>query len=283
MTKFIINLILFLMLSMTLMAKEAITFEAFFTAYRVNVPVVSPDGEWITFSVKKANIEKNSSQTDIWIMKSSGEDQKQITSEGTSNSSPAFSNDSRSIYYLSNQGESTQIWNYQLGSGEKSQVTDIYGGVNGFVLSPDNSFIILERDNYPDCTSEDCIKKRDSQQGTAKIIDNLMYRHWNKWLDGKYKHLFIYNLNDKSLKDITPGPYHSPPISLGSSHDIAVSPEMMRSALSQIMMMWSQSVPTMIFLLSAQMARQKDKLAKAREMTITRTIRPTENILPIHL
>ena len=225
MQKLILTLGMLIFICATLTAKDALTFEAFFTVSRVNPPAVSPDGQWIAFSVKKASVDDNAYRTDIWIMNSSGEAKKQVSNDGTSNSKPVFSNDSRFVYYLSNNSGSVQIWKYNLESHAKLQVTDVYNGVSGFTLSPDNAYMILERKTYHDCDSEACIKTKDEQKGTARIIDHLMYRHWNEWLEGKYKHLFIYDFNNSSIKDITPGTYHSPPISLGSSHDIAISPD----------------------------------------------------------
>ena len=205
--------------------KDALDFEAFFTVDRVNPPTVSPDGKWIAFSVKKANIQENSYRTHTWVMNSSGQEKKQITAEGKSNSNPVFSNDSKHLFYMSDRSGSMQVWKYNIQTAEDVKVTDIYNGIDGFELSPDNNYMVVKRMTYQDCDSEECIEEKDADKGTARIINNLMFRHWNRWLEGKYKHLFIYNLSDSSIKDITPGPYHAPPISLGSSHDIAISPD----------------------------------------------------------
>jgi len=206
-------------------AKDALDFEAFFTVDRVNPPTVSPDGKWIAFSVKKANIQENSYRTHIWVMNSSGQEKKQITAEGKSNTSPVFSNDSKHLFYMSDRSGSMQVRKYDIQTAEDVKLTDIYNGIDGFELSPDNNYMVVKRMTYQDCDSEECIEEKDADKGTARIINNLMFRHWNRWLEGKYKHLFIYNLSDSSIKDITPGPYHTPPISLGSSHDIAISPD----------------------------------------------------------
>jgi len=206
-------------------AKDALDFEAFFTVDRVNPPTVSPDGKWIAFSVKKANIQENSYRTHIWVMNSSGQEKKQITAEGKSNTSPVFSNDSKHLFYMSDRSGSMQVRKYDIQTAEDVKLTDIYNGIDGFELSPDNNYMVVKRMTYQDCDSEECIEEKDADKGTARIINNLMFRHWNRWLEGKYKHLFIYNLSDSSIKDITPGPYHAPPISLGSSHDIAISPD----------------------------------------------------------
>ena len=114
-------------------AKDAINFEAFFTVDRISTPVVSPDGQWIAFSVKKADLNANAYQTQVWIMNSAGEDQTQVTIEGKSNSKPVFSKDSKNLYYISNRSGSAQVWSCNLKNNKHNQVTDVYDGIAGFV------------------------------------------------------------------------------------------------------------------------------------------------------
>jgi dipeptidyl aminopeptidase/acylaminoacyl peptidase len=108
-------------------------------------------------------------------------------------------------------------------------VSDVYGDIEGFILSPQHNYFIFERKVLPGCENEDCIKENGENQKNnpvkARVIDKLMYRHWNSWLEGHYSHLFQLSLDGEILKDLTPGPYHTPPISLGSGHDYSFSPD----------------------------------------------------------
>jgi dipeptidyl aminopeptidase/acylaminoacyl peptidase len=207
----------------------AITFEEFFTVNRLGTPVVSADGDKIAFTVTQANINDNKSTTQIWLMDTDGQNQKQLTSHSSSSLNPVFSSDGKTLYFLSSRSGSTQIWKIALSGGDAQQVSDVYGDIEGFILSPDGSKIIFVRKVLPDCENEDCIKEKGESQKNdpvkARIIDHLMYRHWNAWLEGQYSHLFLMSLDGKVIKDLTPGPYHTPPISLGSGHDYSFSPD----------------------------------------------------------
>jgi dipeptidyl aminopeptidase/acylaminoacyl peptidase len=212
-----------------LFGKNSIKFEDFFTVHRLGTPVVSSDGQKITFTVRLANIKDNNYATQIWVMDKDGSNLKQLTSHSSSSTSPAFSPDGATLYFLSNRSGSNQIWRISLSGGDAQQVSNVYGDIEGFALSPEESHFIIVRKVHPDCETEDCIKDKGEAQKNnpvkARIIDNLMYRHWNEWLEGKYSHLFLLSLDGKTLKNLTPGPFHTPPISLGSSHDYTFAPD----------------------------------------------------------
>lgn len=208
---------------------NVIKFEDFFTVSRVGTPVVSPVDQTITFTVKLANINDNNYSTQIWVMDWNGQNQKQLTSHSAASLNPVFSPDGKSIYFLSSRSGSSQIWKIYLAGGDPQQVSDVYGNIESFILSPDGSHFIFVRKVHPDCFNEDCIKQNEEYQKNnpvkARVIDGLMYRHWNEWLEGKYSHLFLLSLDGNTIKDLTPGHFHSPPISLGSTHDYSFSPD----------------------------------------------------------
>lgn len=229
--KFCLTLILitFIVFTSLYSGNTAITFEDFFTTYRLGTPVVSADGQKIAFTVKHANITENNYTTQIWIMDNTGENLAQLTSHSSASTNPIFTHDSKYLYFLSGRSGSSQIWKIPINGGEAVQISDIYGNIEGFILSPDDSNFIFVRRVHPDCDSEDCIKEKGEAQAKnpvkARVIDGLMYRHWNEWLEGKYSHLFMLSLDGKNIKDLTPGSFHTPPIALGSSHDYSFSPD----------------------------------------------------------
>jgi dipeptidyl aminopeptidase/acylaminoacyl peptidase len=89
-------------------------------------------------------------------------------------------------------------------------------------ISPDGKYIIFNKevkllnvtgnDFYPDLTKSD-----------AYIFDNLNYRHWDTWEDGKFDHVFIASpVNGKPTneKDIMPGePFDCPQKPFGGEED----------------------------------------------------------------
>src|SRR5579862_571803 len=76
---------------------------------RIGEPALSPNGKLVAFTVQTPDLDKNSKPQQIYVVPMDGGSPRQITSDGTENSRPRWSPDSRQIYFLSNRGGSQQI------------------------------------------------------------------------------------------------------------------------------------------------------------------------------
>lgn len=216
-------------ITQTFSGNKPIQFKDFFNVSRIGSPVISADGQHIVFTVKKANIEKNSYRTQIWKINPDGTGLQQLTKHSASSTHPEFSPNGKHIYFLSKRNDSNQVWKIPVSGGKAKEITNVYGDIDGFAVSPNSDQLLLIRSVDPNCKDEECIEKaeetRKKSEVKARVIDNLMFRHWNSWLEGKYSHLFLSNIKDKRTRDLTPGPYHTPPISLGGNQDYTFSPD----------------------------------------------------------
>lgn len=208
---------------------KALDFDNFFSVHRIGPPLVSADGKFIVFTVRRALIADNKYETQIWRMNGDGTGLRQLTQHMASSTNPQIGKGVEYVYFLAKRGETNQIWRLPLAGGEAQPVTNLYGDISGFVLSEFDDHLLLQRMVDPECLDEDCIKRLDEQKKNSKtkarIIDKLMYRHWNSWLEGQFSHLFLFGIDGKSIQDITPGSYHTPPVALGSNHDYCFSPD----------------------------------------------------------
>jgi Tol biopolymer transport system component len=76
-------------------------------------PSWSPDGSQIVYS-SDAGIDSNGKQNfDIWLMDTNGTQRKQLTTNGSTDLTPAFSADGY-IYFLSNRAFNWEIWRFQV-------------------------------------------------------------------------------------------------------------------------------------------------------------------------
>ena len=205
--------------------KRAITFEDFFSMKRLGSVKVSPSGKFIAYTLSIPNIEENKITTDIWLLNLNNMETIQFTDGEKSSSSPSWSPDGKYLYY----NHDAQIWKKVISGGEALQITDFAPGAAGIVFNSDGSRFLFTADVYPDCPDEDCNKKKmeevENSKVKARIIDQLSFRQWNRWLEGKCSHVFIADADGKNISDLTPGGYNTPPLDLGSSNDYTFSPE----------------------------------------------------------
>ena len=89
-------------------------------------------------------------------------------------------------------------------------MTDVSTGVSDLLWSPDGRHIAFTSSVYPECGAEDdCNRKRTETREngplTAHMADELLYRHWNSWSDGKVAHVLVAEVETGDVRDLTPG------------------------------------------------------------------------------
>jgi len=122
-----------------------------------------------------------------------------MTAKGSSAWSPRWSPDGNHLSFaaFSEESESSQVFTLDLRGGERVQLTDVDGGVEGYEWSPDGKQLVLTI--------------RDQESGTATlpwVIDSLKFKQdYVGYLDNLRAHLYVFDIEKNSLLQITSGDY----------------------------------------------------------------------------
>ena len=171
------------------------------TFKRLSSVTASPDGKLAVYQLRETDMEANKGRTDLWMMQLDGKDAApvKIASKPDKNeNSPTFSPDGRSVYYLSDESGSSQIWRYDVRSQGVEQVSQLATDVSGFKLSPDGKKVAVWGDIARDCDNFGCEKDGDTSKpgpGSGREYDHLFVRHWDAWeTPGNYSRVFAFEI-----------------------------------------------------------------------------------------
>ena len=210
-------------------AKHAITYEDLAKVQRVSDPQLSPDGRWIAYVVGVVDLASNKVNRHIWLVPAEGGAPQQLTHGQGSDTRPRWSPDSNSLAFISTRGGNSQVWITPRRGGEARQLTSLATEADGVTWAANRNQLIFTSRVYPDCTDDACnarrVKAAKDSKVRARLIDSLLYRHWDFWRDGKYSHIFVVSAAGGTPRDLTPGAYESPTWFLGAPDGYAISPD----------------------------------------------------------
>lgn len=195
---------------------------------RVAEPQVSPDAKWIVYTVTSYDLDKNKGNTDLWLVPLAGGESQCLLNSPDFEGSPRWSPDSTRIAFLCDTPGITQIFTFTLATRQVEQITKSATDIEEFCWAPDGKSFLFVSMVYPGKTPTETAaldKEKQSSPVKARVIDRLLYRHWNRWTNGKFKHVFIMPATGGQERDLTPGEYDTPPISLGGNQDYVLSPD----------------------------------------------------------
>jgi dipeptidyl aminopeptidase/acylaminoacyl peptidase len=267
--KLSVLLCLFFLPALIAQSKRPMTFEDMMAMKHLGETAVSPDGKWLAYSVTTVDLEKNSKTPELWLQKISGGEPQKISVAQAGDSGLQFSNDGKTVLFLSSRSGSQQIWlaNFDTATGtigpypsadyrEPFQLTHNSVEPDNARWSPDGKFILFTAAVYPDCPafteetagsegspSDKCNADRDKAAAESKvkaqIWNELLYRHWNHYTGPKRSHLFYVTVENPSPKtllwrDLTPGDTHDvPPFSLEGGGGFSISPDSKELAFTE--------------------------------------------------
>jgi acylaminoacyl-peptidase len=177
---------------------------------RASDPHVSPDGRYVAWNVRSTDWDENKGVHSLWILDRQNKDAsaKQLASKEKTGTSPRWSADGRSLYFISSRSGTAQIWRMQPDGSDVTQVTALPFDINFYKVSPDGRTIVVTQDVYPDCDTLACSKDKADAHAKAKVsgvvYEGRLPRFWDEFEDERNLNLFAVTLSDGAPSTATP-------------------------------------------------------------------------------
>ena len=180
----------------------------------VGGPEISPDGQWIAYTVSTIDTKEDKSGTHIWMVGYDGRNDRQITFSTDSEGSPRWSPDGKFLSFTSGRPSGkpgvrgSQIWLLDRSGGEAYQLTDFKGRLQGYEWSPDSKRIaVLIGDPDPDAPDPSVSPAPGTPPKPPKpiVIDRYRYKQdvQGYLLSGRHTYIYLFDIATKKLERLT--------------------------------------------------------------------------------
>jgi dipeptidyl aminopeptidase/acylaminoacyl peptidase len=192
---------------MTTATQRTLKPEDFAQLRDVDEPNLSPDGDFVVYVVKTADMEKDKLPGNLWLAKWDGSENRALTFGNKGASHARWSPDGKWMAFLSgreDENEIDQLWVLPIGGGEAEKLTNLKGSVDDFAWAPDSKRIVLVVHD-PD-PREPEKKEKEKKTVPPIVIDRFQFKQdINGYLTNRYSHLQLLDLPSRKLTPLTSG------------------------------------------------------------------------------
>jgi len=186
---------------------------------RVSDPQLSPDGRYAAYSLRSTDYAANKGVNAIYVLDLARDGASPVKLVNMAASSPRWSPDGHSLYFLAPVQGVTQLWRRSvgdlLGGGHRPptsfapvQVSHGSLDVQAYKLSPDGGSVLLSYAVFTDCGTLACSKARldarAQDQATGTLYKKLFVRHWDTWSDGTRNQLYLGRFDARGQLPVEP-------------------------------------------------------------------------------
>ena len=173
---------------------------------QVSDPTLSPDGQWVAYSVRATDVAKDKLTSDLWMTSWDGKRTVQLTSSPESEHSPSWSPDGKYLSFLSGRSEKDgpdELWLLDRRGGDAQQVTHFKGDVVDYDWSPDGKHLAL-------VVHDDPLPGGDNDGGDKAqppiVIDRYYFKEDETgYLSARQMHLYVLDLASRKIEALTSG------------------------------------------------------------------------------
>jgi dipeptidyl aminopeptidase/acylaminoacyl peptidase len=202
-------------------ARRPITLDDLARVKDVGAPALSPDGAWVAYRVRTANLKKDRWTGDLWMTSWDGATTLQLThTPNESEHTPKWSPDGTRLAFLSgrNQDEDDesgdQLWILDRRGGEAERVTNVKAGISDYAWSPDGTRLVLVIPDGDSVETLDALRyvPKDSTwpEDTPPpiIVDRFYFKEdYTGYVRRVRSHLYLFDLKSRELAILTPGEF----------------------------------------------------------------------------
>lgn len=212
------------MLSNAVMAQNKMTPELLWKLGRVSGETVNPKNNSIIFGVSHYNIKQNKGKRNLYSINLNGGNPVQIGDDKAAESVVKINPNNGQIVFFNN----SQLWQMNADGSDKKQISNIKDGLKNPRISPDGKYILFTKE-VSILKIEGKDRYNDLPKSDAYVFDDLNYRHWDTWQDGKFSHIFYATYDNGKIGDpidiMKNEPYDSPQKPFGGKEDAIWSPD----------------------------------------------------------
>ena len=150
---------------------------------------VSPDGKRLAYTVTYYDMEENKGNAELYLLPTNGGKAEQLTTTAKSEFNPAWL-DNQTLLFC----RGSELLSMDVNSKKEKVLATFENGIEGFKIAPDGKSIVyiatkpVQRPEHLNKLYEGLDKT------TGRINEDLMYRHWDNWVD-EYPQIFLAKLD----------------------------------------------------------------------------------------
>ncbi len=207
---------------------------------RIGAPTVAPDGSIVVWTVRRYDLAENSGTSDLQIASTDGGPVRTLLTGWKSLSDLQFAGNGEEValwFVGRHEGiepDAPQLFRVPVNELladptmlDPHQLTAYADGVANLKVAPNGTRFVFTRDVKLDQTVNELYA--DLPKADARIIDSLMFRHWNAWHDYAYSHLHVAEVRDLQVgaeRDLMAGQRNDSPVGpFGGAEQIAWAPD----------------------------------------------------------
>ena len=200
--------------------------EVMWSLGKMGETALSPNGKQLVYTATYYSMEQNKGNAELYLMSTDGGEATRLTTTAASEFNPVWQDDETLLFC-----RGTEIVSMNVNTKKESVVAENERGFEGFKLSPDGSQL-LYTSTIPVQRPENLQKLYNGlDKTTGRINEDLMYRHWDGWVD-EIPHIYLASLANgkadmENAKDVLGAdqPFECPMRPWGGLEQVNFSPD----------------------------------------------------------